>query len=323
MVMTPASTRNDASDWTASMTTSIPTLVGIDWGTSNRRAYVLDANGDLVRQHSDESGILHVDGDFEGSLRILLQTLAIDRADIVMSGMVGSRNGWHQVPYLSVDQPVSALHDALAEIRTSIPGVRCRIVPGYRYIDPNGLPDVMRGEETQVLGALQLSASNGWFLLPGTHSKWVLVEKGSIVELSTFMTGEFYALFTQHGTLSKVVSAQQSVPEAFAAGLEASRHGGFTHTAFCCRALVVTDMMPAEHSASFLSGLLIGTEIHEILRKTRPAIHGPVQVVGSASLSARYLSALELLGIQARAWQPDGVYVAALRSLFNMDKQPT
>lgn len=302
------------------MTTSTPTLVGIDWGTSNRRAYILDAQGDLVRQHNDDAGILRVDGDFEGSLRSLLQGLQLDRAEIVMSGMVGSRNGWQQVPYLGVDQPLSALRDALTEIDTTIPGVRCRIVPGYCYIDPHGLPDVMRGEETQVLGALQLSASDGWFLLPGTHSKWVLVEGGKIVELNTFMTGEFYALLSQYGTLSKVMSDQHSVPQAFAAGINASRHGSFTHTAFCCRALVVTDMMPAEHTASYLSGLLIGTELHEILRKTNLGMRLPVQVVGSPALSTRYLSALELLGIQARAWQPDGVYVAALRSLFNIDK---
>lgn len=302
------------------MATSTRILLGIDWGTSNRRAYLLDEQGDLVRQHNDGGGILHVNGDFEGSLLSLLKTLSLDRADIIMSGMVGSRNGWHQVPYLSVDQPVSALGDTLAEIPTSIPGARCRIVPGYRYVDPNGLPDVMRGEETQLLGALMLSASDGWFLLPGTHSKWVLLEQGRIVELNTFMTGEFYSLLSQYGTLANVMASQQSVPEAFSAGLDASRNGSFTHTAFCCRALVVTDMMPAEHTASYLSGLLIGTEIHDILRKTQPGNRSPVQVVGSPSLSSRYLSALELLGIPARAWQPDGVYVAALRSLFHIDK---
>lgn len=298
----------------------MPTLLGIDWGTSNRRAYVLDAQGNLVHQHNDDAGILHVDGDFEGSLRALLQTLRIDNADIVMSGMIGSRNGWKQVPYLSTEQPLSALGDGMAEIDTAISGIRCRIVPGYQYIDSHGLPDVMRGEETQVLGALQLSASDGWFLLPGTHSKWVHVESGRIMEFSTFMTGELYALLSQHGTLAKVMTEEQSLPDAFAAGIRASAHGVFTHTAFCCRALVVTDMMPADHTASYLSGLLIGTELHDIMRKATTAIGAPVQVVGSPSLVSRYLSALELLGIQARAWQPDGVYVAALRSLFNLDK---
>ncbi|HJV74019.1 MAG TPA: 2-dehydro-3-deoxygalactonokinase [Noviherbaspirillum sp.] len=300
------------------MNESGATCIGIDWGTSNRRAYVLNAHGALVAQHTDEAGILHVERDFEGSLQRLLQSLKVDRADVVMSGMVGSRNGWQEVPYLPVDQPISGLHDALVEIDMTLPGVRCRIVPGYRFIDTHGMPDVMRGEETQVLGALQLSAVDGWFLLPGTHSKWVLIESGKIADLVTFMTGELFSLMSQHGTLARVMSEDRSVPNAFAAGVRASRHGGFTHTAFCCRALVVTDKMPAEHTSSFLSGLLIGTELHEILRKAGDDIRSPVQVIGSPSLAARYLSALELVGIQACAWQPDSVYVAALKALFNI-----
>lgn len=298
--------------------TSTPTRLGIDWGTSNRRAYVLDARGELVQQHSDDAGILHVERDFEGSLRKLLQTLGLQSADVVMSGMIGSRNGWREAPYLSVDQPLTALHDNLMEMDTHIPGVRCRVTPGYKYIDVNGIPDVMRGEETQVLGTLSLSAADGWFLLPGTHSKWVRVENGGMTEFLTFMTGELFSLMSQHGTLSKVMTEQQSIPDAFAAGVRAARHGSFTHTAFCCRALVVTDMMPADHTASYLSGLLIGTEIHDILQRTHGPIRSPVQVVGSPGLSARYLSALELLGIHARAWQPDGVYLAALRALFKL-----
>lgn len=302
------------------MTEPGTTRVGIDWGTSNRRAYILNEQGELVRQHSDEFGILHVDGDFEGSLQALLKVLRLDRADVVMSGMVGSRNGWRQVPYLSVDQPLTTLRNALMEVDTTLPGVRCRIAPGYRYVDMHGLPDVMRGEETQVLGALQLGAPGGWFLLPGTHSKWVLMEDGKITDLVTFMTGELFSLMSQHGTLASIMSEQRSVPDAFAAGVRASRHGGFTHTAFCCRALVVTDQMPAQHTSSYLSGLLIGTELHEVLKKAGDDMRGPVQVIGSQSLSVRYLSALEFVGMQARAWQPDSVYVAALKALFDIKR---
>jgi 2-dehydro-3-deoxygalactonokinase len=293
--------------------------LGIDWGTSNRRAYLLGAQGKLARQHNDDAGILHVDGDFENSLKALLDTLELHNADIVMSGMVGSRNGWREAPYLPVEQPVSRLHDVLMEIETSLPGVRCRVVPGYRYLDPHGLPDVMRGEETQVLGALHLSAADGWFLLPGTHSKWVRMEGGRILEFLTFMTGELYALLSQHGTLSRVMASDEQSPAAFEAGLHAARNGEFTHMAFCCRALVVTDMMPAEHTASYLSGLLIGTELHHLLQRTGSHIEAPVQVIGSPALAARYLNALEMLGIAARVWQPDEVYVAALRALFKLN----
>jgi 2-dehydro-3-deoxygalactonokinase len=302
------------------MTGQSATLLGIDWGTSNRRAYVLDERAALKRQHEDAAGILNVKEGFDASLRALLDALEIERADVIMSGMVGSRNGWKEAPYLSVDHPLSRLSEALMPVETSIPGTRVRVVPGYRYIDPHGLPDVMRGEEVQVLGALELSASGGWFLLPGTHSKWVHVNEGRITEFMTFMTGELYALMSQHGTLSKVISSQDPVQEAFAAGLRAARQGGFTHTAFCCRAMVVTDVMPASHAASYLSGLLIGTELFEIVKKAGDAISAPVQVIGSAALSSRYLSALELLGIPARAWQPDGVYLGALGALFNIRK---
>jgi 2-dehydro-3-deoxygalactonokinase len=297
------------------MTESTMPLLGIDWGTSNRRAYVLDAAGVLAQRHEDEAGILNVAGDFEASLRDLLLRLGLERADVVMSGMVGSRNGWQEAPYLSTDKPLSRLPDALADVATAIPGIRCRVVPGYRYLDAHGTPDVMRGEETQVFGALQAGAPDGWFLLPGTHSKWVRVEGGKVIELVTFMTGEFFSLLSQHGTLSKIIKEQQSVPAAFEAGLLAARHGGFTHAAFCCRALVVTDMMPAEHSASYLSGLLIGSEIHDILQRTGDQMRSPLQIIGSPALAARYVNGLEILGLSARLWQPDDIYVEALRAL--------
>jgi 2-dehydro-3-deoxygalactonokinase len=293
-------------------------LLGIDWGTSNRRAYVLDAQGRLARRHEDGSGILSVAGNFEASLKDLLQKFGLERADVLMSGMVGSRNGWREAPYLPVNQPLSRLADALMDIATTMPGVRCRMVPGYRYLDPHGTPDVMRGEETQVYGALQSGAPDGWFLLPGTHSKWVRVEGGKVIEIMTFMTGELFALLSEHGTLAKIMREQQSVPSAFKAGLTASRHGEFTHLAFCCRALVVTDMMPAEHAASYLSGLLIGAEIHNILQRTGEQMRSPIQIIGSPSLAARYVNALEILGLTARLWQPDDIYVAALRGLACM-----
>lgn len=297
--------------------TSTP-LLGIDWGTSNRRAYLLDERGNLVRQHSDDAGILHVAGNFEVSLKDLLGLLQLEGANVVMSGMVGSRNGWQEVPYLSVDASLPQLPEVLAEVSTTLPNVRCRITPGYRYLDAHGVPDVMRGEETQVFGALMLGAPSGWFLLPGTHSKWVRVDGGKIVELLTFMTGEFFALLSQHGTLAKVMKEHQSIPSAFETGLAAARHGQFTHMAFCARALVVTNMMPAEHTASYLSGLLIGAEVHDILRRTGGQVWSPVQIIGSPSLAARYVNALKMLGVPARLWQPDDVYVAALRGLLNL-----
>jgi 2-dehydro-3-deoxygalactonokinase len=296
------------------MTTPTAPLVGIDWGTSNRRAYVLDAHGQVVRQHRDELGILAV-ADFQSALADLLGLLELDRADVLMSGMVGSRNGWREVPYLSVDRPLSCLQDALQTVETNLPNVRCRIVPGYRFTDSLGLPDVMRGEETQVLGTLKLGADDGWFVLPGTHSKWVRVEHGAVAEIVTFMTGEFYRLLSRHGTLAGLMQEQPQVPDAFHAGLSAGQHGGFTHTAFCCRALVVTDQMPAAHTASYLSGLLIGAELRDVRQRTDDPVRGHVHVIGAPALAISYVDALEFFDMSALVWPPDGVYVAALRLL--------
>jgi 2-dehydro-3-deoxygalactonokinase len=301
---------------------SVPVL-GIDWGTSNRRAYLLDERGNLVRQHNDEAGILAVAGDFEKALADLLARLELEQgANVVMSGMVGSRNGWQQVPYLPIDQPISRLPEAMVEIETRLPGVRCRIVPGYRSAGMHGIPDVMRGEETQVFGALALSAASGWFLLPGTHSKWVRIENGKIAEFMTFMTGELFALLSDHGTLANLMQEQPSVPQAFKAGMKAATQGGFTRMAFSCRALVVTDTMPAMHASSYLSGLLIGTELAEIRQKASGQIESPVQIVGSPTLVARYIEALEFFGMSAQVWPPDDVYVAALRALAGLNRNP-
>jgi 2-dehydro-3-deoxygalactonokinase len=297
-------------------------VLGIDWGTSNRRAYLLSPAGEVVRQHNDEMGILAVKGNFRDSLKRMLETFELDEADVIMSGMVGSRNGWEEVPYLSVDHPILDLPRAMREIDSGVSTVRCRIVPGFHFMNRHGLPDVMRGEETQVLGALKMGAEDdGWFVLPGTHSKWVAIEDGMVTELMTFMTGEMYALLSKQGTLSSLMQDQRDAPEAFRAGMAAARDGGFTHMAFACRALVVTGAMPASHAASFLSGLLIGAELHETSRRThsgpgkeRPLVH----VIGSETLAPRYRAALEFCDMVPKLWPPDEVYVSALRYLAGL-----
>jgi 2-dehydro-3-deoxygalactonokinase len=310
---------------TPSTTSSATPIVGIDWGTTNRRTYVLGRDGGVLRQHNDQMGILAVQGDFQASLRALLERLELDEADVIMSGMVGSRNGWEEVPYLSVTHPILELPQALREIDSGLPKVRCRIVPGYQFVSRHGLPDVMRGEEAQVLGALRMGAEDdGWFVLPGTHSKWVAIEDGMITELMTFMTGELYALLTKQGTLSNLMQDQRDSSEAFRAGMAAARDGGFTHMAFACRAQVVTGAMPAAHAASFLSGLLVGAELHESSRRThsgpgkeRPVVH----VIASETLAPRYQAALEFCDMVPRLWPPDEVYASALRFLAGRDRE--
>jgi 2-dehydro-3-deoxygalactonokinase len=297
-------------------------VLGIDWGTTNRRAYLLDAKGSLLRRHEDAMGILAVEpGRFAPSLAALLQSLGLERVDVIMSGMVGSRNGWQQVPYLDKEHALFRLPEALVDVDAPINGVRCRIVPGYCAVDACGTPDVMRGEETQILGAMPGAASSGWYLLPGTHSKWVYVQDGHVEEIITYMTGELFALLSEHGTLSSLVKEGGDVREAFEAGLQVAQRSSFTHAAFGCRALVVTDTMPASHASSYLSGLLIGAEFAGIRQKAGDYPRGTVQIVGSPKLAERYVDALGVFDMQSRVWQPDDVYVAALRRLAGITYQ--
>lgn len=290
-------------------------ILGIDWGTTNRRAYLLDAQGTLLSEHVDSEGILAAGKDFTGSLGALLAKMAIGTGEVILSGMIGSRNGWREAPYLTSETMLTALPGALMSLEAPFPGLRCRIVPGYRVDHPHGAPDVMRGEETQVFGALKMGAAEGWFLLPGTHSKWVRVAGGRVVDIITFMTGELFGLLSQHGTLAPLMQEKADMPEAFEAGLCAAQHGGFTHAAFGCRALVVTDAMPAAHAHSYLSGLLIGAELAEVRRRDDAAPGQAIQVIGSPELTVRYLHALDFFDMRARQWPADAVYLAALRAL--------
>ncbi|OWW22160.1 2-dehydro-3-deoxygalactonokinase [Noviherbaspirillum denitrificans] len=293
-------------------------LVGIDWGMTHRKVWILDPGGGLVRRHEDRMGTQLMTEGYEASLRALLEALEIDSADVILTGMAGGRNGWKDTPFLAIEHPLTRLDQAMVPIETAIRGTRLRVVPGYRYIDSHGLPDIMRGEETLVLGGCELGGSGGWFLLPEARSKWVHVSDGRITEFMTFMTGDLFSLLSNQGTLHAGDACKTTVPEAFASGLRAARQGGFTHMASSCDAMIACGMMPDSHAASFLSGLLIGAELFEMVKKAGDAFSEPVQVMGAPALASRYLNALELLGIPARAWQLDSAYVAALGVLFGL-----
>lgn len=182
---------------------------GIDWGTTNRRGFLLDVAGRCMAVHADDDGMLHARGRFADSLRTMLE--ALDVADmqlpVLMAGMVGSANGWVEVPYVTAGEPLITLRQRLH--RFDADGRSLAIVPGC-VLNQHGRVDVMRGEETQLLGALAQGHGDGWYLLPGTHSKWVHLEGGAITDFATFMTGELFALLSQHGTLAAALASPGS-----------------------------------------------------------------------------------------------------------------
>jgi 2-dehydro-3-deoxygalactonokinase len=283
-------------------------LLGIDWGTSNRRAYLVDRAGTCLRRHADDQGLLAVNGDFAGSLAALRRVMQVDDAvPVVMTGMVGSASGWQEVPYLGTDVALEDLPRHLVAVRGC---AHAWIVPGYAGDVPD--VDVMRGEETQLLGA---GAHDGWIVLPGTHSKWVYLRDGCIQRLSTFMTGELFALLGAHGTLRSLMTGDAADDEAFADGLrDAQRRAPLTRSLFGVRARAVTGRMAAAQVRSYVSGLLIGTEF---VAAGPHDDSGTLHLIASDALAGRYALAAAQFGRRAIALHPDQVFLAALQHFIH------
>lgn len=284
-------------------------LLGIDWGTSNRRAYLVGPGGKCLARHADGLGMLAVGGDFAGALASLRARMGVEAGvPVVMSGMVGSASGWQEVPYLDTSVALTDLPAHLVPLKGH-PG--CFIVPGYCARD--GAVDVMRGEETQLLGAVGRGLLDGWVVLPGTHSKWVYLRAGRVDQLVTYMTGELFSMLAAGGTLAALMAGELDDGTAFTAGLqEARRARPLSNTLFGARARVVSNTMAAAQARSFVSGLLIGAEFVA----AQGHADGAIDIIGSPALSARYETAAAHFGMPARAHDPDEVFLAALAHFF-------
>jgi 2-dehydro-3-deoxygalactonokinase len=287
-------------------------FIGIDWGTTHRRAYLLGQHGELLAERADDDGALAAQGRYAESLNQLLAEWPGD-VPVVMSGMVGSASGWQEAPYLDATTPLTALSRHLVPLRHAANGRRCLIVPGYRWRGAPGEVDVMRGEETQLLGALALGHGDGWYVLPGTHSKWVGVQQGAVQVLRTYMTGELFGLLGRHGTLSGLIGETED-DSAFDAGLQAAPRGSLSQTLFGCRARVVAGDMPAAQARSYLSGLLIGAEFGDALQRAQPAPR-QVTLIAAEQLVGGYRSAAARHGCAVQVLDPREVYLAAMQAL--------
>jgi 2-dehydro-3-deoxygalactonokinase len=285
--------------------------LGIDWGTSNRRAYLIDQSGACLAEHEDNQGMLAVGGrdKFGASLAGLLDAMRLPAGvPVIMSGMVGSASGWQEVNYLDASAPLESLPEHLAPVTDPAWAGRCHIVPGYCYRNGAAV-DVMRGEETQLLGAVALGHRDGWIVLPGTHSKWVLLRDGVIQSLATYMTGELFAMLSAGGTLSAMMSGDTTDAAGFEAGLDqAARHEPLSNTLFRVRAAVVSKSAPSQQAAAVVSGLLIGAEFAAAAAQAGQGI----TVIGSPALAARYAAAAKHFGLQCRVLDPHQVYCTAI-----------
>jgi 2-dehydro-3-deoxygalactonokinase len=282
-----------------------PALISVDWGTSSFRAYLADAEGVALDSISSAEGALSLNaGEHEPYLvkQILRWKVAHPELPVIASGMVGSKQGWIEAPYAPC--PAGFAEIAAATILTpsaALGGVR--IVPGVSSRDASGAPDVMRGEETQIFGALKASgARSGLFVLPGTHSKWARVQNGRIVGFETFMTGEVFSVLKDHSVLGRMMAPprENGAHGGFSLGLEAAASlqapGDLLHAIFMTRTFGLFNEVEPDELAEYLSGLLVGAEILAGARGAEAAT-----VIGAPALVARYIGAGAKLGVAMTA----------------------
>lgn len=275
-----------------------PSLIGLDWGSTRLRAYRFDEAGRVTETRALPWGSRQLPaGGFAEAFAHAVE--GWPRAPVLACGMVGSRGGWREAPYLDTPCRLDALAGALTTVDAP-DGRTVHIVPGLR--DPAG-PDVMRGEETQVAGVLaQASAPIGdmRLLMPGTHSKWARVSGRAVTRIATVMTGELFALLRGHSILGAGLPDGGDDAEAFARGVAAAKSagpaGGLSRL-FSARALMLDGALAPASVANFLSGLLIGDELRMALAAGWAVPDAPVQLIGEDALCARYLQAAPAFGV--------------------------
>lgn len=284
---------------------NLPKMIGIDWGTTSFRAYLIGISGnilDLIDSRIDLSNSDHkrIEELLLGKLKKWQDLLP--RLPIIASGMIGSRQGWIEAPYLSCPVRASDLGKALVRVPSSL---EMYIVPGLSILNSVGVPDVMRGEETQILGVMCDNLNAGPILiLPGTHSKWVHYRNGFITDFATFMTGELYAALKDHTILAQTTVDSGLDEKEFSRGLDyglesSSMSGGVLQKIFSTRTLVLFDSLKIGSGSSYLSGLLIGCEMREaadFLTKSDVEI-SEAAVIGRSELTNLYRLALEKIKI--------------------------
>ena len=282
-------------------------LIALDWGTSNLRACLLDADGRVLEQRSAAGGVMAVvNSAFEQVLRELCgDWLAQNDCALIASGMIGSRQGWRESPYLDCPAGIKAAARQLISVGVTLADGARRVLyiaPGLRYQEANGAFDVMRGEETQIWGARLAPGSR--CILPGTHSKWAWTgSDGEILQFQTWMTGELFGLHAKHGILGRLMQQDHQRMDDFRAGVKLGlvSVGQANHVVFAARTAGLMGQVSPEGLSDYLSGILIGLEIAGASARDDAATRSqPVTLIGEDGLCGRYGVALELAGL---AWQ--------------------
>ena len=285
-------------------------FIAADWGTTNRRAYLIDASGKCADEFEDDKGILGIpSGGFEAAVREIRERLG-DRP-LLLAGMVGSNRGWIEAPYVPCPAGIEELAAALVwpeEDRTAI-------VPGVSFVEE---ADVMRGEEVQLLGAFAagLVAGDALVCHPGTHNKWAKLTRGRIDRFTTVMTGELFSLLREHGILADLLSGTAEPADAFASGVRRGLEDEcLTAELFKIRARVLLGQADAKDAPSYGSGLLIGADVRAGLRQGGDA---EIVVMGRPELTRLYSEALRIAGRQCREVDGEQAFLAGAKRIVEL-----
>jgi 2-dehydro-3-deoxygalactonokinase len=288
--------------------------VAIDWGTSNVRAWGIAGDGSQTFAAASDKGMGKIG---RADYPVVLADLLGDRfsgGDIVICGMAGARQGWLEAPYLDTPADLNRLGAAAVRPQDEDPRFAPRILPGICQRQ-SGREDVMRGEETQLLGLLALQPGfEGTAILPGTHSKWVEIRGGQVVRFSSAMTGEIYEVLSEHSVLRHSLGGERMGPNTEAGiseGLDAGLANPelFTALAFRTRSAALLSNKGADWCSGYLSGLLVGTEIGG----HRSWLEGVVPLIGSPRFGRLYGAALAKLDIRSLAIDAAEATIAGLK----------
>ena len=285
-----------------------------DWGTSNLRLFRVQ-DGRITAQR-EGPGIGEVGRQAESAFAQTIAPWLEDGAptEIRLCGMAGARDGWVEAPYAICPADVDEWR--AAAIRFDWRGAPISIMAGLTCTGADGVPDVMRGEETQIFGACaahpELAQGRHLFVLPGTHNKWTLVENGRVAAFRTVPTGELFALLRDRSTLGPKDATGDVDQESagFAEGLERASDARLLTTLFAARSMRLRSGKSADWALGYLSGLLIGCEIAEV--RATLAHSGDVVLIGDQRLSARYAMALDAQGVGSRLLDGQSCALAGL-----------
>ena len=297
------------------MTTPHPALIAIDWGTSRLRAMLLGPDGGVVEERQSDDGIASVPaGGHEAAFERLVAGWPAVPA--IMAGMVGSRQGWREAAYAPCPATPADLSLRLLRFETSSRRP-VAIVPGVMLRSEARAGDVIRGEETQMVGLIDRGRADGIVILPGTHSKWATIAGGRITGFHTFLTGEMFDLLARHSFLRHSIAADggdvAGEPD-FALAVRRTVTDGlpFLAAIFSVRVRALLDDIGGRANRAYLSGLVIGGEIAAARDSGAWTGGQPIRIVGAQSLARAYHTAFALLGHETEAVDGTEMVVAGL-----------